>query len=82
MYGSQRLGYMEDKVYLGRKCQTPLCSTLSLNVGNGSMSNAKTIPGISIPVLLPGSSTVTPIYFGNKRYELNDWLGQCASGNK
>lgn len=36
-----------------------------------------TVPSIPFPnpFLLPGSSTIAPIYFGKKRYELNDWLG-------
>ncbi|HPQ09149.1 MAG TPA: hypothetical protein PK995_07970 [Bacteroidia bacterium] len=27
------------------------------------------------PFILPGTTTITPLYFGNKRYELSDWLG-------
>ncbi|MEW6773875.1 MAG: hypothetical protein AB1304_07740 [Bacteroidota bacterium] len=36
-----------------------------------------TVPSIPFPnpFLLPGSSTIAPIYFGKKRYELTDWLG-------
>jgi hypothetical protein len=59
MYGSQRLGYLEDGVFLGRKCIGKWCNVLTpvLPMFPSTLSN-------SVGVVL-----------GKKRYELNDWLG-------
>ena len=59
MYGSQRLGYLEDGVFLGRKCISKWCNVLTpvLPMFPSTLSN-------SVSVVL-----------GKKRYELSDWLG-------
>lgn len=76
IYGSQRLGYLEDEVFLGRKCKGKFCNIVALPIGNmSSVFTNKAIP-ISLPsVVFPNYSTNTSIYFGKKRYEMNDWLG-------
>jgi RHS repeat-associated protein len=90
IYGTERIGYMQERNYINKKCNTPLCSTITLNNPIGANSTMKTLP-ISPPSISPlssiptfttflgglggsGSSLVN-IYYGKKRYELNDWLG-------
>ena len=59
MYGSQRLGYFEDEVFLGRKCISKWCNVLTpvLPMFSSTLSNS------------------VGVVFGKKRYELSDWLG-------
>jgi RHS repeat-associated protein len=59
MYGSQRLGYLEDEVFLGRKCIGKWCNVLTP----------------VLPVIPSTLSNSVSIVFGKKRYELSDWLG-------
>ena len=59
MYGSQRLGYLEDDVFLGRKCIGKWCNILTP----------------VLPMLPSTLSNSVSIVFGKKRYELSDWLG-------
>ncbi|HPQ09153.1 MAG TPA: hypothetical protein PK995_07990 [Bacteroidia bacterium] len=87
IYGTERIGYMQELNYINKKCNTPLCSTITLNNPIGANSTMKTLPtsppSISpLPVtptfttFLGGSgSGVVNIYYGKKRYELSDWLG-------
>ncbi len=69
IFGSNRLGYLMDRKYIARK-------TYGKTFG-GAIPALPVNPIISIPnpFILPGATTVTPLYFGNKRYELADWLG-------
>lgn len=72
IYGSQRLGYLQDKMFLSRKTYG---RTFDGSVGIPVIPISPR-PGNVINIfLLPGTTSITPIYFGNKRYELNDWLG-------
>jgi hypothetical protein len=78
MYGSQRIGYLVEDIYLGRNCKYKFCATINNPMPfNPNTSTAKFFTPITFPPLpsLTNVSTYTPIYFGNKRYELNDWLG-------
>jgi hypothetical protein len=59
IYGSQRLGYIEDEVFLGRKCIGKFCN----------------IVAPTLPLLPSVASNSVGIVFGKKRYELSDWLG-------
>jgi hypothetical protein len=59
MYGNNRLGYIEDEVFLGRKCMGKWCNVLTP----------------VLPVLPSSLSNSVGIVFGKKRYELSDWLG-------
>jgi hypothetical protein len=59
MYGSQRLGYLEDDVFLGRKCIGKFCN----------------IVAPTLPLLPSIASNSVSVMFGKKRYELSDWLG-------
>jgi hypothetical protein len=59
MYGSNRLGYFEDEVFLGRKCIGKFCNIIAP----------------TLPLLSSVASKSVDIVFGNKRYELSDWLG-------
>ncbi|MCX8142717.1 MAG: hypothetical protein N3F62_00520 [Bacteroidia bacterium] len=59
MYGSQRLGYLEDDVFMGRKCISKWCNVLTP----------------VLPVIPSTLSNSVSIVFGKKRYELSDWLG-------
>jgi len=88
IYGSERIGYLEERNFLGRKCKSPLCFSMP-----GGTGVVETIPGMvkgkkvggMIPVplpfppssggVLPGKPWVASIYYGRKRYELTDWLG-------
>ncbi|HPQ09147.1 MAG TPA: hypothetical protein PK995_07960 [Bacteroidia bacterium] len=88
IYGTERIGYMQERNYISKKCNTPLCSTITLNNPIGANSTMKTfLPTPNITPIQPlttptfttflggsGSSLVN-IYFGKKRYELTDWLG-------
>jgi RHS repeat-associated protein len=77
IFGTERIGYMQERNYINKKCNTPLCSTITLNNPIGSGSTMKTISSaISIPTLVLGSgSSLVSVYYGKKRYELSDWLG-------
>jgi hypothetical protein len=59
MYGSQRLGYFEDEVFMGRKCIGKFCN----------------IVAPTLPLLPSVASKSVSVVFGKKRYELSDWLG-------
>ncbi len=59
MYGSQRLGYFEDEVFLGRKCIGKWCNVLTP----------------VLPMFPSTLSNSVSVVFGKKRYELIDWLG-------
>jgi RHS repeat-associated protein len=59
MYGSQRLGYLEDEVFLGRKCIGKWCNVLTP----------------VLPMFPSTLSNSVSIVFGKKRYEISDWLG-------
>jgi hypothetical protein len=59
MYGSQRLGYLEDGVFLGRKCIGKWCNVLTS----------------VLPILPSSLSNSVGVMFGKKKYELSDWLG-------
>jgi predicted chitinase len=59
MYGSNRLGYIEDNVFLGRKCIGKWCNVLTP----------------VLPMFPSTLSNSVSIVFGKKRYELSDWLG-------
>jgi hypothetical protein len=59
MYGSQRLGYLEDDVFMGRKCISKWCNVLTP----------------VLPMFPSTLSNSVSIVFGKKRYELSDWLG-------
>jgi RHS repeat-associated protein len=59
MYGSQRLGYFEDEVFMGRKCIGKWCNVLTP----------------VLPMLPSSLSNSVSIVFGKKRYEISDWLG-------
>jgi len=57
--GSNRLGYFEDEVFLGRKCIGKWCNVLTP----------------VLPVIPSTLSNSVGIVFGKKRYEISDWLG-------
>jgi len=59
MYGSNRLGYLEDEVFLGRKCIGKWCNVLTP----------------VLPMFPSTLSNSVSVVFGKKRYELSDWLG-------
>jgi len=59
MYGSQRLGYFEDEVFMGRKCIGKWCNVLTP----------------VLPMFPSTLSNSVGVMFGKKRYELGDWLG-------
>jgi RHS repeat-associated protein len=59
MYGSQRLGYLEDDVFMGRKCISKWCNVLTP----------------VLPMFPSTLSSSVSVVFGKKRYELSDWLG-------
>ena len=76
MYGSQRLGYFEDDVFLGRKCIGKFCN-ITANPANPMpfIGTQKTLPTLPPVVIQPISSSSVGIVFGKKRYEISDWLG-------
>jgi RHS repeat-associated protein len=59
MYGSNRLGYLEDDVFLGRKCIGKWCNVLTP----------------VLPMFPSTLSNSVSVVFGKKKYELSDWLG-------
>jgi RHS repeat-associated protein len=59
MYGSNRLGYLEDEMFLGRKCKGKWCNVLTP----------------VLPMFPSTLSNSVSVVFGKKRYELSDWLG-------
>ena len=59
MYGSNRLGYIEDDVFLGRKCIGKFCNIIAP----------------TLPLLPSVASKSVSVVFGKKRYEISDWLG-------
>jgi RHS repeat-associated protein len=76
MYGSNRLGYFEDEVFLGRKCIGKFCNIVA-NPANPMpfIGTQKTLPTLPPVVIQPISSSSVSVVFGKKRYELSDWLG-------
>jgi len=76
MYGSNRLGYLEDEVFLGRKCIGKFCNIVANPVNPMPfIGTQKTLPTLPPVVIQPISSSSVSIVFGKKRYELSDWLG-------
>jgi hypothetical protein len=59
MYGSQRLGYLEDGVFMGKKCIGKWCNVLTP----------------VLPMFPSTLSNSVSVVFGKKRYEISDWLG-------
>jgi hypothetical protein len=59
IYGSQRLRYIEDNVFFGRKCIGKFCN----------------IVAPTLPLLPSIASNSVSVVFGKKKYELSDWLG-------
>jgi RHS repeat-associated protein len=76
MYGSQRLGYLEDDVFMGKKCIGKFCN-ITANPINPMpfIGTQKTLPTLPPVVIQPIVSSSVSIVFGKKRYELSDWLG-------
>jgi uncharacterized protein (TIGR02594 family) len=76
IYGSQRLGYLEDEVFLGKRCTGKFCNIVA-NPANPMpfIGTQKTLPTLPPVVIQPISSSSVSIVFGKKRYELSDWLG-------
>jgi hypothetical protein len=76
MYGSNRLGYIEDDVFLGRRCIGKFCNIVANPVNPmpfiGTQKTSPTLPPV---VIQPISSSSVGIVFGKKRYEISDWLG-------
>jgi hypothetical protein len=54
------LGYLEDGVFLGRKCIGKWCNVLTPVITNTSKHSLSNSVGV---------------VFGKKKYELSDWLG-------
>lgn len=67
IYGTNRIGYMEDKMYMGKK-------TSGKNIG-GVIGMPSAMLTVSNPFIFSGTTSVVPMYSGKKRYELSDWLG-------
>ena len=76
MYGSNRLGYLEDEVFLGKKCIGKFCNIIA-NPANPMpfIGTQKTLPTLPPVVIQPIVSSNVGIVFGKKRYEISDWLG-------
>jgi hypothetical protein len=76
IYGSQRLGYLEDEVFLGKKCIGKFCNIVA-NPANPMpfIGTQKTLPTLPPVVIQPVSSSSVSVVFGKKRYEISDWLG-------
>jgi hypothetical protein len=76
MYGSNRLGYIEDEVFLGKKCMGKFCN-ITANPINPMpfIGTQKTLPTLPPVVIQSMVSSSVGIVFGKKRYELTDWLG-------
>ena len=76
MYGSNRLGYLEDEVFLGKKCIGKFCNIIA-NPANPMpfIGTQKILPTLPPVVIQPVSSSTVSVVFGKKRYELSDWLG-------
>lgn len=66
--GLNRLGYMEDKAYMGKRMS-------GKNVGDVIGMPGSVIPTLPNPFVFAGTTSVVPMYSGKKRYELSDWLG-------
>jgi len=76
MYGSQRLGYIEDDVFLGRKCIGKFCNIIANPVNPMPfIGTQKTLPTLPPVVIQPMVSSSVSVVFGKKRYEISDWLG-------
>jgi len=80
IYGTERIGYLVDRNYLGKKTKG---KTLNLSPTT-AMKTLPTIPPSITPLpttptfttFLGGSgSSLVGVYYGKKRYELSDWLG-------
>jgi len=80
IYGTERIGYLEDRDYLGRKIKGKNVNLVPVN----TMKTLPTIPPFITPLpsipsftnILSGKgSKIVSVYYGKKRYELNDWLG-------
>jgi RHS repeat-associated protein len=80
IYGTERIGYLVDRNYLGKKIKG---KTLNLSPTTAMKTLPTIPPSISpLPVtptftsILGGSgSSLVSVYYGKKRYELSDWLG-------
>ena len=73
IYGSQRLGYIGDNVFLGRKCIGKFCNIVANPVNTTPfIDTQKTLPPV---VIQPIGSSSVGVVFGKKRYEISDWLG-------
>jgi len=78
MYGSQRLGYLEHDVFLGRKCIGKFCNIVANPVNPMPfIGTQKTLPTLPPVVIQPISSSSVSVVFGKKRYEISDWLGNA-----
>ncbi|GAB4456349.1 MAG: hypothetical protein OHK0036_20140 [Bacteroidia bacterium] len=78
MYGTQRLGYLKENTFMGKLCKNKFCATINNPLPfNPNTSTAKFFNPVPLPVIpaFGNVSAFTPLYIGNKRYELNDWLG-------
>ena len=76
MYGSQRLGYLEDEVFMGKKCIGKFCNIIASPVNPiPFIGTQKTSPILPPVVIQPMVSSSVSVVFGKKRYELSDWLG-------
>ena len=80
IYGTERIGYLEDRNYLGKKTKgktvnlSPISTMKTLPTLPPSISPLPTTP--TFTTFLGGSgSSLVGVYYGKKRYELSDWLG-------
>jgi len=80
IYGIERIGYLEDRNYLGKNIKgknvnlVPLSVMKTLPTMPPSISPLPSIPTFTTFLGGIGSSLVS-VYYGKKRYELTDWLG-------
>ena len=76
IYGSQRLGYLENEVFMGKKCIGKFCNIIANPVNPMPfIGTQKTLPTLPPVVIQPMVSSSVSVVFGKKRYEISDWLG-------
>jgi len=93
IFGTDRIGYMQERNYINKKYNTPLCSAITMNnpIGGGSkMKSFLTTPNITptqplttptITTFLGGSgSSLLSVYYGKKVIdEYNLFSSNCTT---
>jgi hypothetical protein len=89
IFGMERIGYLEDRDYLGKKIKGKTVNLIPasgmktfISTPNPTLISPKPVTTIipSFTINLVSGSSLVGVYYGKKRYDLNDCLWNINNG--